>query len=124
MKEITLQFKGMIFEGLRFKGCGAYTDEYFDKLLEDDNPFSLSKYKDDMKNMLGEMLWIDLSWFFVTRVAFISLIILSLVFILTSWIAALVVLSASAICLIINRRLMNNAKMTHVLLENIDEILN
>lgn len=61
MNNLIIQFRGMIFEGLKFKGSNKYSDEYFENLLKEDNHYNRVKYKDAVAEQIDEQIHIKIS---------------------------------------------------------------
>jgi hypothetical protein len=94
--EMTFEFKGMFFQGLRFKRSNKYSEEFFHQLIEDGSHYSEMKYVDAVHDELDEEIHMKISFSFIAKVlSILSMVVAVLLgFVSHLYIPALVVLVA------------------------------
>jgi len=91
----TFEFRGVNFNGLRFKRSNKYSEKFFQDLIEDGSHYSEMIYVDAVHEELDEEIHIKISFSFVAKV--LSILTMSTViflgFVAHLYIPALVVLA-------------------------------
>jgi hypothetical protein len=82
MNEMIIEFRGLIFEGFKFKRSNKYSESYFDKLLLKDNHYNRVKYKDAIIEQVDEQIHIKLSQSFIAAITSYGCIAVSLILLL------------------------------------------
>jgi len=81
-----IEFRGLFFDGLKFKRSNKYSEAYFDKLLLKDNHYNRMKYKDAIVEQIDEQIHIKLSQSFVALSISIGCIAISLILLFSHFI--------------------------------------
>ena len=80
MNNNILKFRGIYFDGLKFKKSNLYSEEYFEKLVNEGSHYSEVKYIDAIKEQINEEIHIKLSYSIVFKVLSLSGLLFAVIF--------------------------------------------
>lgn len=74
-----IEFRGIFFDGFKFKRTNLYQGEFFEKLINEGSHYSKEKYKDALEEQINEEIHIKLSYSIIYRVLSISGLIFGII---------------------------------------------
>lgn len=80
LNEMILEFRGMIFTGLKLRVSNKYSDEYFENLLKEDTHYNRVKYREAVIEQIDDQIHVKLSWSIIAKGLSLFCIVLALYF--------------------------------------------